>query len=120
MEELIAQCGLNCAICEAFIATKNNDESKKIEIAENWNKIYNHKFSAEDINCVGCRMEGAHIGYCTKCEVRKCGISKNVENCAFCNDYPDCKTLNNFFKMIPQNGAEKLKETLDKIKNEKS
>jgi hypothetical protein len=34
------------------------------------------------------------------CEVRACGIEKNVKNCAYCEDY-GCEILNNFFNMAP-------------------
>jgi len=119
MEKLIAQCGLDCNVCEAFIATKKNDMAKKAEIAKKWSKAFNIKITAEDVNCVGCRIEGLHIGYCSQCEVRKCGISSKTEICAFCNEYPACSTLETFFKMIPGSGADKIKKTLDEIKKNK-
>jgi len=120
MNKLIAICGINCEKCEAFIAAKNSDTGKKTEIAEKWSKQFNMKITAEDINCTGCKIEGPHIGYCSMCEVRKCGISRKAENCALCNEYPACATLNNFFKMMPGSGSDKIKKTLDEIKINKN
>ncbi len=117
MDKTIAVCGLNCSECEAYIATKNNDMQKKGEIAEKWSKIYNTSLLPENINCDGCRFDGQHIGYCSMCEVRKCGFSKNIENCGLCNEYPDCDTLNAFLKMAPEEGAQKIKNNLEKIKS---
>ena len=50
------------------------------------------------------------------CEIRKCGLSKNVDNCALCNEYPGCNVLNEFLKMAPEEGAIKIKNNLEKIK----
>jgi hypothetical protein len=116
MEKLYSICGINCAECDALIATKNNDEALKKSLAEKWSKDYGHQFKVEDINCIGCRIDGAHIGYCGMCEVRKCGFDKKVENCALCAVYPDCKTLNGFLSMAPGEGAEKIKKNLEEIK----
>ena len=38
--------------------------------------------------------------HCKTCEIRKCGMSKGIDNCAFCNDYA-CDKLLDFFKMVP-------------------
>ena len=116
MDKLIAVCGINCGECEAYIATQNNDMGKKKEIAEKWSKMYNTTLAPESINCVGCKIDGDHIGYCSMCEVRKCGFSKNLDSCALCDEYPDCNTLNAFLKMAPEEGASKIKSNLEKIK----
>ena len=116
MEKFIAFCGLNCEECEAYIATKNNDIEKKKKLAEDWSKAYKTTILPEDINCDGCTFEGKHIGYCNMCNIRKCASSKNVKNCALCNEYPECNTLNDFLKMIPEEGSSKIKSNLEKIK----
>jgi hypothetical protein len=118
MNKLIAVCGINCEECEAYIATKNDDMEKRKELAEKWSKLYNTVLPPESINCVGCRVDGKHVGYCEgMCQVRKCGISKNIENCAMCNEYPGCNVLNEFLKMAPEEEASKIKSNLEKIKS---
>ena len=113
MSKIIAYCGLYCDECEAYIATQNDDDDKRKEIAVMWSKEYNHPMTAEDINCVGCiATEGKHIGQCFVCEVRKCGQEKGVENCAYCEDYA-CDNLNKYFALAPV-----MKDNLEKIRDE--
>ena len=37
---------------------------------------------------------------CSYCEIRKCAIEKEIENCAYCNEYA-CDKLTNLFKTDP-------------------
>ena len=111
MDKMIAYCGITCTECGAFIATQNDDDAKRKEVAEEWTKQYNVDIKPEDINCVGCiPTTGKHVGHCFICEVRKCGQEKGVVNCAYCNDY-GCKKLTDFFGMVPD-----CKTTLDEIR----
>ncbi|MFC1887294.1 DUF3795 domain-containing protein [Candidatus Cloacimonadota bacterium] len=99
---MIAYCGLKCHECEAFIATQENDNKKRKEIAELWSKEYNTDLSPEDINCTGCLSEGEGLfSNCNICEIRKCAVEKSIINCASCNDYI-CEKLNRFFSMVPE------------------
>jgi hypothetical protein len=99
MKKMIAYCGLTCTDCEAFIATKNNDDKLRSKVATEWSKKYHHDFKPEDINCVGCiPVAGKHVGQCSVCEVRLCGQQKGVANCAYCPDY-GCAKLEGYFQM---------------------
>ncbi len=101
MEKCLAICGIDCSICDARIATLNNDDNLRRELARKWVEEYNSPdIKPEDINCVGCTDEGVHIGYCGECAIRKCGMEKGVINCAYCDDYA-CETLTSFFEMAP-------------------
>ncbi len=111
MEKMIAYCGLICTDCGAFIATQNNDDAKRKEVAEEWTKQFNHDFKPEEINCDGCiPTTGKHVGHCFICEVRKCGQEKGVVNCAYCDDYA-CDKLEKYFEMAPM-----FRATLDEIR----
>jgi len=112
MSEMIACCGLICIKCEAFLATKNNDDSRKMKIAVTWSKHFDMKFEAEDIDCDGCLSESGRLsGYCRKvCEIRPCARAKSVENCAHCEDYA-WEKVTRFFAI-----AHRAKATLDKIR----
>jgi len=110
MNEMIAFCGSACQECEAFLATRNDDDEKRAEIAQLWSKQYNADIKPEDINCDGCKSVGdRHFNYCNVCEIRKCGMERGVENCAYCNDY-SCERLEKFFEIAPDN-----KKRLDAI-----
>jgi hypothetical protein len=110
MEKMVACCGLACTDCEAYIATRDNDDRKRQEIAEKWAKQFGHEMKPGDINCAGCTAEGPHIGYCGICQIRGCAQGKGVSNCGWCDDY-SCDKTEAFFKMAPQ-----CKTTLDAIK----
>ena len=112
MEKMIAICGLGCHNCGAFLATKNNDDSKREMVAQEWSKMYNADIKAGDIYCDGCRSEGGYLfSHCHVCELRKCGMERGVENCAHCSDYT-CEKLEKFFQMAPE-----AKTALTEIRN---
>lgn len=112
MEKLISYCGLNCAECPALQATKENDDNKRAETAKIWSKIYNADIKPEDINCEWCKSEGVHFNYCNVCDIRKCCIEKEIENCAYCSEYA-CEKLSKFFEV-----AKEAKVSLDEIKEQ--
>jgi hypothetical protein len=107
----IAYCGIVCTECGAYIATQENDNKKRKEVAEKWAKEYKQDFKPEDINCDSCLSEtGRVFNYCTICEIRKCGREKKVINCAYCDSYI-CEKLDKFFQMAPM-----IKANLEEIR----
>ena len=111
MDEIIAFCGLQCHECGAFLATRDDDDEKRAEVAQLWSKEFKTEFKPEDINCEGCLSEGENIfSYAKTCEIRKCGKEKGVVNCAYCSDY-SCEKLDKFFEMVPD-----AKKRLDEIR----
>ncbi len=114
MEEMIAICGINCHECGAYLATINDDDQKRAEVAELWSKEYKTELKPEDINCEGCLSDGENLFSHPKvCEIRKCGREKGVVNCAHCSDYV-CEKLEKFFQMVPaaKNQLEEIRSKL--------
>ena len=112
MDEMVAFCGLLCHECGAFLATKNNDDEKRAEVAQLWSKEYNSDIKPEDINCEGCLSDGGLVfNYCKVCEIRKCGMERGIMSCAYCGDYA-CEKLEKFFEMVPDS-----KKHLDDIRS---
>ncbi|MFX1477314.1 MAG: DUF3795 domain-containing protein [Promethearchaeota archaeon] len=109
MEEKISFCGLDCLACPVYIATQQGDSHALERIAFNWSNG-ELKFNPDEINCVGCTVDGQHMSWCDICPVRKCGTGKKIKNCAYCIYYP-CEELGKVFERSP--GVE---ENLDKIK----
>lgn len=111
MDKMTAFCGIICTECPAFLATQKDDDDIRKKTADIWSKQFNAEIKHEDINCDGCLSEGGQIfNYCRICEIRKCGLEKSVENCAYCNDYT-CEKLEKFINNVPE-----AKATLEKIR----
>jgi len=109
----IAICGLDCAVCPAFIVHQTRDKVLQMKTAEQWAKEYGADIKPEMVDCVGCTVvDGVHIGHCFECEIRKCGLARRVENCAVCTLYP-CATVSVFIDKVPP-----AKANLEKIRAE--
>ena len=103
MGQMIAMCGLNCAECEAYLATQANDEAAKERIALKWREMYNAPgITAAYVTCDGCLAPGRKGGHCLECNIRACGVERNLPNCAHCADFEACEKLAGFFNFVPQ------------------
>ena len=103
MNNLIATCGINCAECEARIATQNNDDELRKTVAEKWRVEYgNQDITAEMIHCTGCNVEGAKIGHCAECEMRTCAHGKGFITCVECEQFETCETITGFHAFVPK------------------
>ena len=103
---MIAFCGLNCAKCDAFIATKNNDNALREKTAKLWSELNQIEILPEQINCEGCRCDGKKTVFCDKlCQIRQCAMKKGFETCGDCSELDNCKTVT----MVVGNNKEALK-----------
>lgn len=108
----LSMCGLDCAACPAFIAYKTNDNALREKTAAEWSQQYHAAFKAADINCVGClQVKGVHVGHCSECEIRKCGLARKVNNCALCPEYSSCEKIGKFIA-----GAPPAKANLEEVR----
>ena len=101
MDKLIACCGLNCATCDARIATMANDDVLRAQTAEKWKVAFGADITPEMINCTGCREEGVKFAHCSECEIRNCVQSKNFQTCADCDKLETCALLVNLHQYAP-------------------
>jgi len=107
---MIAMCGLVCTDCPAYIAAQKNDDKERKRVAKVWSTDEVH-LEPEDVNCAGCLADSERIiKFSRNCEVRLCGFVKNVENCAYCEEYP-CEKLNKIHEKSPEANV-----TLDEIR----
>jgi len=102
MEKIISCCGLNCATCNALIATVTNDNCLRIKTAEEWSVQFKSALTAEMINCDGCRSTGVHFGYCDMCEIRNCVKEKGFETCGECTELSSCKKVESIHQFVPE------------------
>lgn len=107
---MIAYCGLNCDDCDAYAATLEDNPAKREEIAQKWSQLYHADISPEQINCTGCKSNGVRFIHCSVCDIRRCCLSKDLDNCAACQDYI-CEPLADFIQLAPAAGRalEKLR-----------
>ena len=105
MKKLIAYCGLDCEKCEAYIATKNNDNALREKVAKEWSELNGFEITSEMINCDGCRVDGVKTPFCDKyCQIRQCALGKALETCGNCSEMENCQTVG----MVISNNAEAL------------
>lgn len=102
MEKIISCCGINCATCDARIATITNDDDLRAKTAEKWSVDYSSAdINAQSIDCTGCRESGAKFAYCEFCEIRNCVKSKEFETCGECSELEHCAIVGNVLKIVP-------------------
>ena len=103
MEKLIACCGLNCASCDAQIATITNDNELRAQTAEKWKVQFNAPhITTEMINCTGCREAGVKFSHCDMCEIRNCVKSKGMQTCADCDQLDTCPMVKGVLQFVPE------------------
>ena len=100
MEKIISYCGLICTDCPAYLATQNDDNDLRTKTAEEWSKMYQADIKPDMIVCDGCVTDGKKFHHCTKCEMRACGMARQVKNCGHCDEYP-CEKITAFFAFVP-------------------
>lgn len=113
MEKLISCCGLNCAECDARIATMRNDDELRKATAEKWRvEFHAEGITYEMINCTGCREPGVKLGHCEECQVRVCVKSKGFNTCADCSELDSCSIV----AMIHQHAPD-ARKNLNELNN---
>jgi hypothetical protein len=110
MKKVISACGVDCFKCETYIATQNDDEARKEDIAKRWSEHYQGEIHPEDINCDGCMSEGAKFSWCGLCPIRLCVIEKGYISCAECSDF-FCEKNEYVYQVDPS-----AKENLERIR----
>ena len=102
MEKIISCCGLNCATCDARIATIDNDDELRKATAEKWKKMYGASdLTPEMINCTGCREPGVKFSHCNECEIRNCVKAKGYDTCGECKELETCTIVAGVHKYVP-------------------
>lgn len=101
-KDTIAFCGLDCEKCDAYIATKNDDQALREKTAKLWAELNNAPILPEHINCEGCRVNGRKTIYCESlCGIRQCALKKGVTTCGECPDMEHCPILGEIISHCP-------------------
>ena len=103
MKGLIACCGINCEICDARIATVNDDDAMRAATAAKWAEQFNAPaISPSSINCMGCLTEGVKIGHWGECKIRLCAVDKGYQTCGECDQLNTCELVGPVLKFLPE------------------
>ncbi|MBS6533677.1 MAG: DUF3795 domain-containing protein [Oscillospiraceae bacterium] len=110
MNDLIAYCGLNCAACDAYLATLHDDQALRERTAKLWAELNNAPILPEHINCQGCRTEGVKTVFCDHlCGIRQCALTRGVASCGGCPELETCPTVGAILSNRPE-ALENLKK----------
>jgi hypothetical protein len=94
---------LNCATCDARIATVTNNDELRKATADKWRVSYNAPaLSYNMINCTGCREEGVKFSHCDMCEIRNCVKAKGFNTCGDCDEMETCTLVSGIHKYVPE------------------
>ena len=102
MEKVIACCGLNCATCDARIATMADDNELRTQTAEKWSVKFAAGITPEMINCTGCMEEWVKFNHCMVCEIRNCVKAKGFNTCGDCKEMDTCTIVSGVHKYMPE------------------
>ena len=110
MDDLIAYCGLNCAACDAYLATLHSDQALRERTAKLWAELNNAPILPEHINCQGCRTEGVKTVFCDHlCGIRQCALKRGAATCGNCPELETCPTVGAILSNRPE-ALENLKK----------
>ena len=106
MEKNIVYCGLDCAQCPIYLATKNNDEELRKKTAEEWG------MDAEKLYCDMCNADDNQqlFEWCAECPIRICARELGFSTCAECSNFP-CEKMADQHAKYPEQ-----RETLNAIR----
>ncbi len=85
--ELIAYCGLYCGACSFKVAFEEKNKEHVTSMPSYYDRLKDEPVEF----CPGCRLENI----CGECAMRDCAISKEIEHCGQCGDFP-CDKVSSF------------------------
>ena len=110
MSDTQSYCGLDCEVCDAFVATQTGDNQLKTQVAQRWSRLYNREINAKDVFCKGCKSFGTQGIYCqSMCRIKPCCQNKGFETCTPCPEFP-CSDLKKVFAFCPEAEARLKKD----------
>lgn len=110
----LGACGIYCKNCDIHQAGETGDRKAQEHIA-NW--IVENCDTAcapEQIHCCGC-WGPSDKHWSADCKVMLCATSRGVKLCVDCGEYPECETLEAFYKGGDYEAARKTLERIVEI-----
>jgi len=98
MPDIVARCGYKCNLCLIYRDNLKKDEKNRQRFRDSLEKYYGDKLTLEQCYCDGCMTPDTENPQRVDagCKIRPCVIARNIENCAYCVQYP-CKNVERKF-----------------------
>ena len=94
--EMLCCCGHDCARCNTYLATKNNDDVLRHASQSFYSSEFGLKLDLGCIRCSGGRSDDVFI-LCKDCPFVKCCRQRKISSCKECFDYP-CERIAEYEK----------------------
>jgi len=108
----LGACGIYCEKCDIRIAGETGDREAQERIA-NWiAENCGVECLAAQIHCCGC-WGPADRHWSEDCKVMLCATGRGVKLCVDCEEYPNCDTLESFYR---SGNYEPARKTLVRIR----
>lgn len=85
--EMICYCGHDCARCNTYLATKNNDDVLRHASRSFYSSEFGMNLDLKLIRCLGGRSDDFFI-LCNNCPFIKCCRERKITSCKDCSEYP--------------------------------
>ncbi|MFX1514414.1 MAG: DUF3795 domain-containing protein [Promethearchaeota archaeon] len=106
MDKELSCCGYRCDLCQAY--TKNiQKEDRTSLLSDKWHEYFGFRIPANQIYCEGCLHSGLETPQLidATCPVRPCVLSRNIPNCAYCEEF-SCEKLQSRFVILEEKEKE--------------
>jgi hypothetical protein len=109
---MLGPCGIYCGTCDIHLAGKTGDREAQKHIADWITENFGLPCDPEKVRCGGCwGPTGEH--WSADCKVLQCAASRGHKLCVNCEEYPDCETLEGFYR---SGDYESARRTLERIR----
>lgn len=97
----IAICGLDCALCPAYLASSRVAPSQRPPAASGCAPGPQSPPPPSQGSCPGCQQgQDSRLSLCQQCAIRACGLERGYHTCAQCPDYA-CSPLARLLDLAP-------------------
>lgn len=105
-------CGMDCERCEAYRATREQDNAALAKIAaREEGQGFGSFILPSRMRCTGCVAPGEKSLTCASCPIRECAMLNHIPHCGFCPDFP-CELGSEVWEAVPE-----YKHNLDCLKS---
>lgn len=84
---ILSRCGFRCDLCMAYLPNIVAHPENAARLSDGWHTYFGFRIPPEKIQCPGCLAEVKQT-LDGDCPVRPCALTKQVETCSQCNEYP--------------------------------